>query len=256
MRGLLTVTRDSFLLLRRDKIFVPALLGGILISVFANLAGHWTLEDWLKVLFDVGAFGFNVVGCLVAIFWSTKSVADARSEGFLEVQIATPINRSTWLLGKYLGLILSLTFLVGILLALWQVLMIINNFGYMTRNQGLVFAYLFLGWCVLGSLGIFFASFCGQATALFSTLCAWIIGLAIPFVPSALSPDTDEVTKIIVERIAWAWDLQRFNLVEPLNNNAPGIRDLLQWNGIYGLALIVLLLSAAMVIFRKKDLIT
>jgi ABC-type transport system involved in multi-copper enzyme maturation permease subunit len=256
MKGLLTVTRDSFLLLRRDKIFVPAAIGGALITIFAILAGDWTIEDWAKVQFDIGTFGFNLIGSLVAIFWSTKSVADARVEGSLEVQIATPISRSTWLLGKYLGLVLSLTLLAAILLFLWQSLMLLNGTALMTRNQGLTFAYLYLGWCVLGSVGIFFASFCGQATSLFSSMCAWLIGLAIPYVVTALSPQTDRITRLIIERVAWAWDLQRFNLIEPLTSDAPGLQQLLQWNGLYGLALITLLLTTAMLIFRKKDLIT
>lgn len=255
MRGLRTVTRDSFLLLRRDRIFLPAAIGGTIIAFFAILAGDWTIEDWHKVLFDIGTFGFNIVGSLVAIFWSTKSVADARAEGSIEMQIATPVSRSTWLLGKYLGLVLCLALLAAILLPILQAIMLINQYGYLTPGQLIVFAYLFLGWCVLGSMGIFFASFCGQGTSLFSSISAWLVGLAIPYVAAALSPETDRVTRIFVERVAWAWDLQRFNLTEAIISHQPGLIALLRWNGYYGLTLIILLLTSAMLIFRRKDLI-
>src|SRR5690606_34381136 len=102
---------ETFVLLRRDKIFVPALVISLLISVLANLASDWSVEDFEKILFDIGFFGFQMTGSLVAIFWGAKIISDSRQEGSLEVQLAAPISRGSWIIGKYAGLCLCLVVL-------------------------------------------------------------------------------------------------------------------------------------------------
>ena len=45
------LSKESFLILRRDKIFVPVVVAGLAIAYFANLASGWGLEDfeWLTL---------------------------------------------------------------------------------------------------------------------------------------------------------------------------------------------------------------
>ncbi len=53
-RTLSVISWETFVLLRRDKVFVPALVASLLISAFANLASDWSVEDFTKILFDIG----------------------------------------------------------------------------------------------------------------------------------------------------------------------------------------------------------
>jgi len=256
MNGLWTVTMDSFVLLRRDKIFLPAVIGGFFVAAIANLASDWTLEEYSKVLFDIGAFGFHFIGSIVAIFWGTKAVADARSEGALELQIATPISRSVCLIGKFLGLVMNLTLLAVILMVCWQILMRLNSFGWINGDQFMVFVYLYLSWCVTAATSIFFASFCGHATALFSSFSAWFVGLSTAQVAISLAPETPMITRKIVESFAWFWDFQRFNIIKHLVLESSKLEQInLAWNALYGVLLIAVLMTSACLIFRKRDLI-
>jgi ABC-type transport system involved in multi-copper enzyme maturation permease subunit len=255
MNGFLTVTRESFLLLRRDKVFLPAALGGAFIVFFASIASQWAIEDFDVVAFDIAYAGFNFIGSLVAIYWSTKSVADARSEGTLEIQIAMPVGRGTWLLAKFMGLVLNLALLSILLIAAFQGALALHAYPLLTIKEVVPHAFLFIGWCVLASLGIFFASFCGQATSLFSTLALWILGLTIPYIAATLAPTTDHVTRYLVETAAWGFDLQRFNVTELVTGSAPNLKEILKWNAVYGAAMIAFFLIGANLIFRKKDII-
>src|SRR5690606_2914998 len=146
---------------------------GLAIAFLANLASDWSVGDFTKILFDVGAFGYQITGSLVAIFWGTKLINDAQRDGSIELYLAAPIPRGVWLLGRFVGLCLSLIFLAVILLAFWQATMLLNDFELMTAKQFSVFGFMLLGWLVLAALSMFFASFCGQGVALFASISLW-----------------------------------------------------------------------------------
>lgn len=247
------IAGETFVLLRRDKIFVPALVISLLIAAMANLASGWSVEDFTKILFDIGFFGFQMTGSLVAIFWGAKIISDSKQEGSLEVQLAAPISRGSWILGKYLGLCLCLLTLAAILLVIWQALMLLNAFGWMHRHHLIVYAYIVLSWMVQGALAILMASFMGQAIAMFSTLCLWLVGMASSLVANTLSPDSSALTKSITIGIARFWDFQQFNLVDYVQTKSWLGPDELTWRGMYALILIVFQLSLSVTIFSRRD---
>lgn len=251
--ALRVIAWETFILLRRDRAFVPALVISLIIAAFANLASDWSVEDFVKILFDIGFFGFHLTGSLVAIFWGAKLISDSRQEGSLEVQLAAPVGRGTWIIGKYLGLCLCLITLAAIFLVIWQGLMLLNQFGWMTSHQLIVYAYLVLSWLVQGALAILLASVMSQALAMFSTLCLWLVGMASALVANTVSPDSPAFTKGLVSTIARIWDLQQFNLVDYVQTKAWISQEDLMIRLAYGAILILIQVSLSVAIFSKKD---
>ena len=258
MRSIIVVARETFLLLRRDKMYLPAIVIGVAFIMLANLASDWSIEDFTKILFDIGAVGFHLVGAVVALFWGTKTITDSRQSGALEVQLSLPIGRPQWLIGKFTGLCLSLLSLGVVLTICWGFFMYFNRFGIMTSKQVMVFALLMLNWIVIAAVSVFFASFCSQTVALFNATALWVAGLASRSVAETISPQTPELTAKSVKFVAQFWNLQIFNLADFVNPSTiatfPPAREL-AWRGLYGLSLVVLLLSVACVIFSRRDLI-
>lgn len=253
LRALRIVAFEAFTLLRRDRIFFPALLAAVVVAAFANVASDWSVEDFTKILYDIGYFGFQLTGSLVAIFWGIKAVTDSRSEGALEVQLAAPVSRSTWLVGKYLGLAACLALLAVVLTALWQLFMSLNGFGTMTRAQLLVFAYMGLGWLVLGAMAMLFASFLRQGVATFAALAMWLAGLATSLVANTLAPEAPEATKRVVKGMARAWDLQQFNLIDHVLTPNWLLPPELGYRAAYGVLLVFALITLACLVFSRRD---
>lgn len=254
MRSLFFISKETFLLLRRDQVFLPVIVASILIAAFANLASSWTFTDLRKVLFDIGIFGFHLTGGIVALFWGHRMIADSRQEGALEVQLASPVSRSAWLLGKYLGLAFALLVLGALMLAIWQLLMALNGFGLMTRPEFLTFLFTILGWLVLAALALLLATFSSPQVTLFAALCLWVAGLSTSLVEATLTPETPEITKKAVGLMARYWDLQQFNLVDWTTLDLQVTAHDLAWKGAYGLTLILLFLTAGALIFKRRDL--
>ena len=252
-KGLWVTASTSFTLLRRDRIFIPFLISAIAISIFAQLASDWGVEEFSKILNDVGFFGFQMTGSFVALFWGIKMVSDSRTEGAIEVELAAPIHRTTWLLGKYLGLTTTLILLGIIIIVSWQAMMLLNSFGWMNRAEWTAFAFTVLQWAVLGAVAVSFGCLIRQTVALFVSLALWLSGLCSAVVANTLHPDTPRATKRLVVGIARAWDLQQFNLASSAASGIPLPWEELGWRLAYGALLIGFVLSLATVLFRRRD---
>ena len=119
LRKLCAVAWQNWTLLRRDQIVRAVAVAGVVITALAGLASTWSIEDRVKILFDVGYFGIQLLGSLTALFWGAKMVSDSRQDGAIEWQLAAPLSRTSWLLGKYLGLALTQLVLAAMLLFFW-----------------------------------------------------------------------------------------------------------------------------------------
>lgn len=255
MRALLLVALENFRLLRRDRIFVPVIFACSLITILANLVSGWSIEDFHKILIDLGFFGFHITGSAIAVFWAVKTLADARESGALEVQLAAPIGRSNWLIGRYLGLSAVLLLLAGFVLTFWQGFMLLNDFGWMQPRELVAFSFLPLTWLVLAALGFMLATFCSQGVAFFATGSLWIAGQTTSLVAAALPSQSDEITRRIVNSLARFWDLQQLNLVDFATGMAVVGQEELLLRGAYGLGLIAIFLTIGALVFHSRDAI-
>ena len=254
LKSLLLVARETFVLLRRDKIFVPALAMGVATTALAYLATDWSLEAVAKIMYDVGTFGFQLTGSMVAIVWGAKTLADSRQEGYVEVQLAAPIGRASWLLGKYLGLSGCLMLLALLLIGIWQVGLLAGNLGTMGRVDLQAFLLLGLGWLVIAALALLMASLAGLGIALFGTVALWLAGLTAPLIAKSLSPDTSPTARLVATGVARFWDLQQFNVGEATANRQLIPLPELAARGTYGLLLIASLLTLACFALGRRDL--
>ena len=254
LRNMLLVAWQASTLLRRDQITRAMVIAGLLITATAVLVSDWSVEEQYKVAFDVGYFGFQLVGSMMAIFLGSKSVTDSRQDGAIEWQLAAPLSRTSWLLGKYLGLALSLLGMAALLLVIWQIGLLVGGFGLLTAVQVWVFALMVLGWMVLLALAVCLGVLMRFSVALFASLGVWILGLVSAAVAATLRPETPATTRFVVNLIARIWDLQHFNLIDSLNATSAVLAAPFGTNGLYGASLVALFLTFASIAIQKGDI--
>jgi len=249
------LSKESFLILRRDRIFFPIIVAGTAIAFLANLASGWTFEGWQKILFDVGLAGFRLTGGMVAILWGVRMITDPLQDRSIELRIASPSPRYTWILGRYAGLALCLLVMGLIFIGIWQGLMALNHNGTMNNLQNWTMGMLVVEWLVLGAVGLLMGTLGAFSTAMFVTLAAWVLGLIAPLVAATLGPEVEPTQRRIIEFVAQMWNFQRFNLSDQLDSglvtvNLSDISARMTWAGsvLFG----CLILSAW--VFQRKDL--
>ena len=255
MRAFMAITMESFTRLRRDRIFRPILVFGFVFILFCSLVSGWSLEEFKKILFDLSSFGFELIGVAVALLWGTKIISDAKSEGSIELQLASSINRSTWLLGKYMGLVIGLALISLTLMALWQGVLWFYGFDVFIPIESYVFLLITLEWFILGAVAIFFSTLTSQPLALFSSFSLWIVGLIVAPVIKTLPAETPHAVKLLLVKIASFWDLGRLHIVDRVIDGTilPG-RDV-NLRILYALCLIGIIMSVSSLIFRTRDMV-
>jgi ABC-type transport system involved in multi-copper enzyme maturation permease subunit len=251
----LALIANSFLRLRRDKLFYPAIFVALILFVFASLASDWMIEDVRKALFDLGFFTFHLTGGIIAIFWGIKLISDSATDGSIEVQLALPVGRSTWFVGNFLGLALALVF-IGVLLAgIWQAVIYSFGFGLMSQAELVAIGFLLVLWIILAALTTFLAVFTSQGVTLFGSLIAWIVGLASYPVSKIVTPDTPHAMKTLIDAVAYIWDLRQFNLAEFVFEQTWSLpQEMAVAKLTYGGILIVIFVSLGCFVFSRRDI--
>lgn len=211
VRSIFEIAHETIFLLRRGPIFFPAVLFILVFGVFAIIAGSWGVAEFRKVLFDMGGFGFHFIGSSVAIIWSIKLLAVSRLDGSLEVQLASPVSRSHWLLGRFLGIYISLLMMGFLMLTVWQSIMLFTDFGFFKKTEIISLTLQILGWGVIAAISLFFASFCGLITALFSSFALWISGLLTELVALTVKEEVGNTINTLFQGLSYIWNLQHFN---------------------------------------------
>ena len=154
----------------------------------------------------------------------------------------------------YDGLSATLLVLGLLLTAIWQAGMLVNGYGMLTSQQILIFFFYVLGWIVLASMAVFFASFSSYAVALFSSLGGWVLGLSSSNISKTISNES-EALKQFIEQLAMFWNLQRFNLGDfAASTHFPSYGQLVYF-AIYGVSIIAVFTTAGSFIFSSRDVV-
>ncbi len=245
-----TIVGETFTILRRDRIFIPALVAGFAVLFMISVIGEFTIEDQIKVYFDMGFGILNISGAIVAMLWGTKVIADSKSDGAINLQLAAPISRAKWLLAKYTGLALSLIVFGVILAAMWFMILLIELKAPFQSAHALIICGFIVGWLVIAAAAVFFSTIASQAVAMFGTLSLWVLGLTAESVNQVLRPESPLLSRIIAKMLIWGWNLRQFDLtsLEKAQSQSLGL------SLIYAASMIASFMALAGLLFRKKDL--
>ena len=255
MRAFIAITMETFIRLKRDRIFRPILIFGFLFMIFCSIVSGWSLENFNKVLFDLGSFGYELIGVAVALLWGTKIISDAKGEGSIELQLASPIRRSTWLFGKYLGLVIGLTMIACMLMVFWEAVLWYYKFPLFVPMEMHIFLLITLEWFIIAAVAIFFSTLTSQPLALFSSFSLWLCGLAVAPITRTLPNETPETLKFLLHKFTMFWDLSRFHIVDRVMEGSMLASRDINLRILYALCLIGIFLSVSGLVFRSRDMV-
>jgi len=112
MSELFAIALNTFRESIRDRIFYSLLAFAMLMLAFSLVLGYLTIGDEIKIIKDFGLGAISLFGVLIAIFVGISLVYKEMEKRTIYVILANPISRSQFVMGKYLGL--SLTLLVEV----------------------------------------------------------------------------------------------------------------------------------------------
>jgi ABC-type transport system involved in multi-copper enzyme maturation permease subunit len=245
-------------------LFVAALLCVVYLTVIPLFA-----FDTGKVAVDLSFASITLAGLAIVIFLGIALVAKDIHRRSVCMILSRPIARNTYILGKFIGV--GLTVLIAV--------MIIGGMGVVTASLGIQFImemeapanfswgvllltlfYQYLGLLVLMASAFFYTVLTSnEYLSMLFTFCTYIIGNSLETIVKVLQ--SGEFFKAgsgyigLMKFLSWVFpNLSAFDLKVYLGYGLDLSWPHIIWTGFYGLSYIAFLLFLTVVIFNKKEL--
>lgn len=243
----------------RDKVLYVILVFALLMIASGTLLSSLSLNQEGKIVLDLGLSAISVFGLIITIFIGTNLLNKEIDKKTIYLILSKPLRRSSFVLGKFLGLgltlgIITLAMSAAFYAMLWYTLHGMNQdfFAYLpTSAMALVLIYVEM--LLLTAAAIFFSTFATPVMSALFTLGLYLIGHMsydiLQFGKLAGKPALVEITKLIFYVLP---DLERLNLKNVLLQQAVPAKifgSSLGYGGLYILGLLIL----SMLIFEGKE---
>ena len=238
----------------RDKIFYSLLFFAVILILFSIVLGKLTIGDPMKIIKDFGLGAISIGGTLIAIFVGIGMVYKEMEKRTIYIILSKPLARWQFLMGKYLGL--SLTILVEV--AVMTILLFALCFVYeKTMPWPLLTAIvpIYIEILVILAFAVFFSAFSSPFLSGMFTLAIFIIGHFTQDLRLLATASQDAVFKALADGAYYILpNLERLNYKTRVVHDlaVPGQEFGISF--VYAVSYIAVVLIAAVFIFENKDI--
>lgn len=176
MHRILTIARNTFREAVRDRVLYNLVLFVLLITASAIFLGELTAGQEARTIVNLGLNAILIFGAFISIFVGVSLVSKEIEKRTVFAIFAKPVGRGQFIVGKYLGL--CLTLLVNILVMGIGVTLALLYVGAADLAVSIWGAILltFFELAILTAVAILFSSFSSPALSALLTFFVFIIG--------------------------------------------------------------------------------
>jgi ABC-type transport system involved in multi-copper enzyme maturation permease subunit len=258
MRAILSIASTSF----RESIRNRTVLGIFFLAIgfiaSALLLAELALDQRVRVIKDWGLFCVSAFGVVLAIIMGVNQVQKEIRRKTLYVVLTRPIARWQYVVGKYLGLALTLLCEVGTLSLALLVLLLCEPTGSGAIDWTMVQVLLvsLVEILLVAAIAVFFGSFSSPYLSGFFTLGLFAVGRSLPeLILLSKKIDVPALKAILKGLFFILPDLAEFNLdtraIAGLEIGWPQVG----WLCAYGFGYLALMLLLSSWIFSRRNLI-
>lgn len=239
----------------RDRVLYLLLFFAGATILLARVLSLLTVGDRVKILIDVGLAALSFFGALMAILIGTSLVHKEIDKKTIYTLMSKPLRRFEFLLGKFLGLALTLLVMFTLMTVFFQAYLLLLG-GGLNARVFLAALYIFLEMVLLTAVAILFSTFSTPILASLFSLSFFLIGhfsrglqTLISKVPAGFSRTGLRMLYLVLP------DLENFNFKTEVVHGLPLPAPLLLTSAAYGLFYTLLILALAVAVFRRRDFI-
>jgi ABC-type transport system involved in multi-copper enzyme maturation permease subunit len=250
----------------RDKVLYNLVVFAVLLIGGSYLVGQMTAGADMKIIKDFGLAAIATFGRLIAIFIGIGLVWKEVERRSIYALLAKPLRRADVVVGKYVGLVLTLLVNVAVMTAAFYALLAVMNttFSDLVRatwpapalDPRLLEAVLlvFVELMLLTAIALFFSTFSSPFLSAMLTLGIWVAGYFNADLRS-FGEVTSSHAAIVLARALY-YVLPNFSA---LNITAQVVHGdhvgfaYAAWAIGYALVYVALLLTGAVAIFARRD---
>lgn len=257
MSGVLVVARNTFREAVRDRVLYNLVFFALLMIAAAVLVGQISMSIETIVMISLGLSAISLIGLLIAVFTGVGLVSKEIDKRTLHAVLARPLRRWEFLVGKFAGLVMTLTVnTAAMALGLFLALLFVKH--SIERGDAVVLVavyFILLKLTLVVALAMLFSCFTSPLLAMLFTGGLYLAGL---FVAQLRSLQVTNLTPQLQHFLAvTSYVLPNFGNYDVMGAAAHGrsiAPMLILHNTLYTLLYCAIVLAAASAIFSRKDL--
>ena len=185
LRSVLAIARTTVIEQIRNRLYLVILFFGGAILLASLLLGALAPGHRVRVIFDLGLLAIELFGLATAVFGAVSLVLQETESKTIYLILTRPVSRTTYILGRYLGLIVAVFFTMAAMSVLHLIAMVYQYEYFKEFVYGWSFSSVYpllLGMAaakmfITASIALFFSLFASsQVSALVFTASFWIAG--------------------------------------------------------------------------------
>ena len=255
-RRVVAIARNTFREAVRDRVLYNLVLFVLLLSVSAIFLGAASASQDAKIIVDLGLSAMLLFGAFIAVFVGVGLVWKEIERRTVYAIFAKPVGRGEFLLGKYLGLCVTLAVNVAVMgIGVTLVL------AYVVRGTTPLLlalwptvALIYLELTILTGVALLFSAFSSPIFALFGSLAVFLIGHFTAELKGFATLFDDAVVRGALVALYYALpNLSTFSQITPAAYGIAPPPAHLAAALAYAVAWDVALLAAATLLFTRRD---
>jgi ABC-type transport system involved in multi-copper enzyme maturation permease subunit len=250
------IARNTFREAVRDRVLYNLVLFVLLLTAAAIFIGELSGGQERKIIVDLGLSAMLLFGVFIAIFVGVGLVYKEIERRTIYAIFSKPVGRGEFLVGKYLGLCLTLLVNVvvmglGVCLALayvkkgWDPLIL-------TIWPAVLMIYMEL--MLITALALLFSSFSSPALSALLTFCIFIIGHFSADLKSLATSMGNTGARVLFGGLYYLLpNLSNYSFITPAAHGRAPAPGFVLSTGLYAVVYIAVILAVATLVFSRRN---
>jgi ABC-type transport system involved in multi-copper enzyme maturation permease subunit len=254
LSSIITISKNTFREAVRDRVLYNLVLFTLLLTGCAIFVSDITAGQEARTIVNVGLNAMLLFGVFISIFVGVGLVSKEIEKRTIYAIFAKPLRRSDFLIGKYLGLCLTLlvnTAVMGTGVSL--ALLCIGGGTLVYSIWGAIFL-IFLELAILTAVAILFSSFSSPALSALFTFLVFIIGHLSSSLRDFAAVLGSRTAGYVFTAIYYLFpNLAHFSFRTESANGLFPSATMVGGSLIYAVVYIAILMTIAIMIFRNRN---
>ncbi len=266
MQGIRHIAVNVFRESVRDKVLYNLVFFAVLLMSASYLIGQLTGGQDVKIIKDLGLAATSVFGLFIAVFIGIGLVSKEVERRSVYALLAKPIRRHEFIIGKYLGLVLTLAVNIAIMAAAYYLVLAYMSWTELPNVKAAweapatdpallkAIVLVFVELCLITAVALFLSTFSSPLLSAVLTFGLYVVG--------HFNADLRNFEHVVDSKVAVYLARGAYYLLPnlaPFDVKADVVHaQSVPWSYVafttgYGLVYIAILVLAAMFVFSRRD---
>jgi ABC-type transport system involved in multi-copper enzyme maturation permease subunit len=255
-RRVAAIARNTFREAVRDRVLYNLVLFVLILTGAAVFLGELSAAQELKIIVDMGLSAALLFGVFIAIFVGVGLVYKEIERRTIYAIFSKPVGRGEFLLGKYLGLCLTLAVNVAVMGAGVSLALLYVNRGWHPLVFGIwpAVALIYVELMIVVAVALLFSSFSSPALSALLTFFVFVIGHFSAELKGLSSTVGSGGARALFAALYYLLpNLSNYAYITAASHGQTPAPSVFAGGVLYGLAYIAVLLAASALVFKRRN---